>query len=199
MSLTRITAPTSWVVNEAEAKSFWRIRASTAEDRLIRGILQTVESYGENYTKQSFMPQQWRLKLDNIADEIELPRGPLSTVSTAVSLFTYLNSTGGTSTMPSTSYTVDANSNPPRIYLAWDSEWPSNIEAYHDSITIEYWTGYADRDSVPEAIKTWIKVRGGAYFENREALMVGSGNFISELPRSFVDGMLDEYCVIKVT
>lgn len=198
MSLQRITSPTSYAVNVAEAKAFCRIRGSTAEDYLIRGILQAVESYGENLTKRSFMPQQWRLKCDNISDELELPRGPLSSAATAVSLFTYMDSSGGTNSMPSTSYTVDGAAEPPRIYRTYDRSWPSGVISYTNAVSVEYWTGYPSRAGVPEAIKTWIKVRTGAYYENREALMVGTGNFISELPRSYVDGLLDEFCLIKV-
>ena len=52
---------------------------------------------------------------------------------------------------------------------------------------------------MPEEIKTWVKQRAAVYYENRESLMVGSGNFITELPHNYVDGMLDMHAVIKVT
>jgi len=150
--------------------------------------------------KRWVITQHCRLKLAAIpaADLIELPRGPLSSAATAVSNFSYYDSTGGTNAMPATAYAVDADALVPRIYLAYDSEWPSDIRSYHDSINIEYWAGYSCVNDVPEDIKTWIKLRVGAYYENRESLMVGSGNFISELPRSYVDGLLDRHAVIRV-
>ena len=200
MSLIRITEPATYSVNIAEIKEFARIRGSTAEDYLLRAFVKTAESYAENYMKRAIMPQQWRLTLDAIPadDIIELPRPPLSTETTAVSAFTYTDTTGGTQTMPSTCYDMDTASEPPRLYAAYDSVWPSDIRSHKDVITVDYWAGYADKDSVPEGIKTWIKLRCGAYYENREAVMVGAGNFIDELPRSFVDGLLDEFCVITV-
>lgn len=200
MSLLRITDPTSYCVSIADIKEFVRLRGSTAEDYLFRSVLQAAESYAENYMKRAIMPQQWRLTMDAIpaGDIIELPRPPLSTVSTAVAAFTYTDTTGGTQTMPSTAYDTDTASEPARIYAAYDSVWPSDIRSHKDVIKIDYWTGYANRDSVPEGIKTWVKLRAAAYYENREAIMVGSGNFIDELPRSYVDGLLDEFCVIKV-
>ena len=151
--------------------------------------------------KRSIMPQQWRLTLDAIPgdDIIELPRPPLSTVSSAVSAFSYTDTTGGSQTMPSTCYATDTASQPARIYLAYDSVWPSDIRNHKDVITVDYWTGYANKAAVPEPIKTWVKLRCAAYYENREPLMVGRGNFVEELPRAFVDGMLDELVVIKVT
>ena len=48
------------------------------------------------------------------------------------------------------------------------------------------------------SIKQWVKLRVGSMYENRESLMVGSGNFISELPHSYVDGLLDEFVVQSV-
>jgi len=201
MSLSRITDPTSNCVKVVEAKEFLRIRGSTAEDYLFRSFIKISEDYAENYMKRSIMPQQWRLKLDAIPadDVIELPRGPLSTVSTAVSNFSCYDSTNATNAMPTTAYTVDDSDTIPRIYLAYDSYWPTGIRSHRDSINIEYWTGYADAVSVPEDIKTWVKLRVGAYYENREAFMVGSGNFVTELPRSFVDGLLDNHVIMRVT
>lgn len=201
MSLSRITDPTTSCVKVAEAKEFLRIRGTTAEDYLFRSFIKVAEEYAENYMKRSIMPQQWRLKLDAIpyGDEIELPRGPLSTVATAVSNFSYYDSTNATNAMPTTAYTVDADAVNPRIYLTYDSQWPSDIRNHRDSINIEYWTGYANADAVPEEIKTWVKLRVGAYYENRESMMVGSGNFITELPHSYIDGLLDIHTVIKVT
>lgn len=200
MSLIRITEPASYCVSIADIKDFVRLRGSTAEDYLFRSVLQAAESYAENYMKRSIMRQQWRLTLDAIPadDVIELLRPPLSTVTTAVSAFTYTGTTGGTITMPATAYDTDTASEPPRLYLAYDSVWPSDIRGHKDVIKIDYWTGYADKAGVPEGIKTWVKLRAAAYYENREAVMVGTGNFIDELPRSFVDGLLDEYSIITV-
>ena len=201
MSLSRITDPTSACVKVAEAKEFLRIRASTAEDYLFRSFIKVAEDYAENYMKRSIMRQQWQYKLDAIPadDVIELPRGPLATVTSAVSNFSYYDSTNATNAMPTTAYTVDTAVTIPRIYLAYDSYWPTGIRNHRDSINIEYWTGYANADAVPEEIKTWVKLRVGAYYENRESMMVGSGNFITELPRSYIDGLLDIHTVIKVT
>ena len=197
MSIIRITEPTSNCVTVAEAKEFSRIRASTVEDTLIESFLNAAESYAENYMKRSIMLQQWRLRIDSIPvdDTIELPRGPISSVATAVSNFSYYDSTNGTNAMPSTSYTVYPDYIVPRIRKAYDASWPTDIRNHEDSVNIEYWTGYPDKASVPDDIKTWIKLRCASYFENRESVMVGSGNYVNVIPRDFIDGLLDRYVV----
>ncbi len=200
MALFRITDPVCHCILVDEAKEFRRIRGSTAEDPMIKSFIELSEDYAENYMKRSIMPQKWRLTIDSIPDNniIELPRGPLSTETTAVASFSYYNSSNATVTMPSTAYTVDSDRLVPRIYLTYDSEWPSGIRSFKDSIEIEYNTGYKDKNAVPEDIKTWIKLRTAAYMDNREPFTLGSGNFLTELPRSFVDGLLDRHTVITV-
>lgn len=200
MSLIRITDPVCHCITVDEAKEFKRIRASTAEDPMIKSFIELAEDYAENYMRRSIMPQAWRLKLDAIpaGDIIELPRGPLSSSTAAISNFSYYNSTNATATMPSTAYTVDRDSLVPRVYLTYDSQWPTDIRSFKDSINIEYQTGYADKNAVPEDIKTWIKLRTAAYIDTREPIIIGSGNFLTELPRSFIDGLLDRHTIVEV-
>ena len=198
MSIIRITDPVSFAVSLAEVKEFVKLPGSTAEDDLFVSFLKSAESYAENYMKRSIMPQQWRLRIDSVSDNIQLLRGPLSTVSTAVSNFSYYDSTNGTNAMPSTCYTVDTNYEYPRIYRTYDADWPDDIRPSAESVNIEYWTGYKNKDSVPEPIKAWIKLRVASQWQNREAIMIGSGNFLTQLPHNYVDGLLDEFVILQV-
>ena len=177
-----------------------RVSFIPEENGLIDAAIKTAESYAENYCKRAFMKQTWRLTLDAIPadDIIELPRPPLSTPSTANVTFTYIDTTGTSQTMPSTCYTIDAESEPARIYKAYDASWPYDIRNHRDAITIEYSVGTTLTTAVDERLKTWLKYRVGSMYENRESMMVGTGNFIEELPRSFIDGLLDELCIIEV-
>lgn len=200
MSLRLITPATARCVTQDEIEAFLRVTAAVPELNLFTALIKTAERYAENYMKRSLMQQTWRLTLDAIppGGMIELPRPPLITPSTANVTFTYVDSTGGTQTMPSTCYTIDAEAEPARIYQAYDADWPTDIRDHKDVITIEYNVGATSATAVGEPIKTWIKLRVGAVYENREALMVGTGNFVEELPRSYVDGLLDEFCIIEV-
>ena len=176
MSLSRITDPTSACVKVAEAKEFLRIRGSTAEDYLFRSFIKVAEDYAENYMKRSIMRQQWQYKLDAIPadDVIELPRGPLATVTSAVSNFSYYDSTNATNAMPTTAYTVDTAVTIPRIYLAYDSYWPTGIRNHRDSINIEYWTGYANAE--PPSLNCPLERCSSDCCEPFYPVGIGSGN-----------------------
>lgn len=199
-SLRLITAATANCVQSTEALTWVRGSSRLAEFDLIPSMIKTAELYAENHMKRAIMQQTWRLTLDCIPadDIIELPRPPLLTPATANVNFTYIDSTGGTQTMPSTCYSIDAESEPARIYKAYDASWPTDIRNHRDAITIEYNVGATSSTGVDERIKTWMKFRVGSMYENRESVMVGTGNFVEELPRSYIDGLLDELCIIEV-
>lgn len=200
MGLRLITAATAACVKSTEALTWIRGSSRLAEVDLLTAQIKTAERYAENWTKRAIMGQTWRLTMDAIPsdDIIELPRPPLQTPATNNVTFTYTDTTGGSQTMPSTCYTIDAESEPARIYRAYDADWPTDIRSHKDVITIEYNVGVTASSLVDERFKTWMKFRIGAMYENREAAIIGSGNFLTEMPRAYVDGLLDELCVITV-
>ena len=204
MALKRITAPSTQCVTVDEVKDFLRLQGTTSEDYLIQSFIKSAESYAENYMKRSINKQQWELRLDEFPDldekvqDIELPRPPLSTVSSEV-VVSYVKDTtlGDTTSVASTAFTIDYYSEPGIIYPSYDNEWPDPKEI-PNAVRVTYYSGYSTPANVPEAIKHWVKLRVGSMYENRESLMVGIGNFISELPHSYVDGLLDEFVVQSV-
>lgn len=199
MGLRLITPATANCIRSTEALTWTRGTSRLAEDDLFPAMIRTAERYAENYMRRAIMGQTWRLTLDAIPsdDIIDLPRPPLQTPATVNVTFEYIDTTGGTQTMPSTCYDIDAESEPARIYKAYEADWPTDIRNHKDVITIEYNVGVTSVTAVPEPIKSWVKFRIGSMYENREGIMVGTGNFVEELPRSYVDGLLDEFCVIK--
>jgi uncharacterized phiE125 gp8 family phage protein len=210
MALKRITAPSTQCVTVDEVKDFLRLQGTTSEDYLLQSFIKAAESYAENYMKRSISKQQWELRLDEFPDydesykfgeentyEIELPRPPLTTVSSEVEI-KYIDPTAGTTaTVASTAFTIDYNSEPGIVYPSYDNNWPEARDE-RNAVRITYYSGYSNPTYVPEAIKQWVKLRVGAMYENRESLMVGAGNFITELPHSYVDGLLDEFVVQSV-
>ena len=204
MALKRITAPSTQCVTVDEVKDFLRLQGTTSEDYLIQSFIKSAESYAENYMKRSINKQQWELRLDEFPDldekvqDIELPRPPLSTVSSEV-VVSYVKDTtlGDTTSVASTAFTIDYYSEPGIIYPSYDNEWPDPKEI-PNAVRVTYYSGYSTPANVPETIKHWVKLRVGSMYENRESLMVGTGNFISELPHSYVDGLLDEFVVQSV-
>lgn len=201
MSLKRITNPTTQSISVLECKEFLRIQGSTVEDVLIAGFIKAAENYCENYTKRSLCRQQWELRLDDfngIDDPIELPRPPLSTASSDV-VVNYVEDTtaGNTTQVASTLLDVDYYSEPGRIYPSYDNEWPDNVRDVRNAVRITYYSGYSSTAIIPNDIKHWLLLRVGAMYEHREALMAGNfANQTVELPRNFVDGLLDPYVIM---
>lgn len=203
MSLKRITGPSTQCVTLAEVRAFLRID-TTSDDYMLTAFIQSAESYAENYMKRSINKQRWELRLDEFpgddeaSADIELPRPPLTTVTSEV-VISYVKDTtaGDTTSLASTVYTVDYYSEPGIIYPAYDNEWPTPRDE-KNAVRITYYSGYSTPANVPEPIKQWVKLRVGSMYENRESLMVGTGNFVSELPHSYVDGLLDEFTVQSV-
>ena len=83
---------------------------------------------------------------------------------------------------------MDPYSKPGEIYLSYGQSWP-DIYPVRNAITIEYETGVTDGDSLPDDYRTWLYMRTGSLYENRESI-TNQGDPM-ELPRDFVDGMLD--------
>lgn len=196
-SVRRVTAPTTYCVSVDEARAFMRVQ-STVDNYLIESLIKSAEGYAENYTRSAICRQQWQVKLDSFDGhdgDIILPRPPLSTVSTEC-VITYIEDTtaGNTTTISATAITVDSDSKPGRVYPSYDNEWPEPRDQ-RNAVTVTYYCGYSTPNLVPDAIKSWVKVRVASMYENREGIMVGSGNFLTELPHSYVDGLLDEFVV----
>lgn len=200
MPLKRITEPTTQCVTVEDVKEFLRI-GSTSEDLLLLSFIKSAERYYENYTKRALMWQQWELRQDSFEGhdgDIELPRPPLSTASSNVVL-SYVEDTtsGNTTTINATAITVDYYSAPAVVYPSYDNEWP-DPRTERNAVRVTYYCGYRTPNDVPDTIKQWVSLRVGAMYEHRESLMVGTGNFITELPYSYVDGLLDEFVVQSV-
>lgn len=203
MPLKRITEPTARCLTVAECKDFLRIQGTTAEDVLIEGFIKAAENYCENYTKRALRRQQWELRLDDfngIDDPIELPRPPLSTASTDL-VVSYVEDTtaGNTTSVASTLIDIDYYSEPARIFPSYDNEWPDDVRDERNAVRITYYSGYSNTAVMPQDIKHWLLLRVGAMYEHRESLMAGNwANQTVELPRNFVDGLLDPYVIMDV-
>lgn len=200
MPIKILTAATGICVSVDDVKAHLRIE-TTKEDYLLEAYVKAAQTYAENYCKRSFMPKTYVMKLNEFPASgiIEMPFPPLSTNSTDVAI-TYINTTGGSTTLSSTYYSVDYYSSPGKVVLNKDLSWPETYGHYQD-VTVQYKAGYPlDANStggtVPDPIKQWILMRIGQMYEHREPVNVGQG--FNELQRTFVDGLLDEFVVIEV-
>ena len=120
----------------------------------------------EAYQNRAFITQTVKLTLDEFPKVFVVPSPPLQSVSS----ITYIDTEGSTQTWSSDSYSVDTWSEPGRIVPAHGESYPS-IRGDINSVAVIYIAGYGDvASSVPERVKSAIKLLGHHLYENREAV-----------------------------
>lgn len=192
MALRLITDATIELVTLPEMKSHMRLSTvGNQEDAQLTGFITAARKAAERITHRSFQQQIWRLTLDRFPDIINVPRPPISTTAGDVTI-KYLDPTSGDSTtLPSTAYTIDAESEPARIYPSYNNRWPSH-RGVPAAITIDYTAGELS-SVIKEDIKTYVKVKAAYMYEHREA-----EENVELFNSTFFDGMLDDYVFIEV-
>ena len=192
MALLRTVDATTEPLTTAEAKTHLRVTIS-ADDAYIDALVKACRQTAEKELRRSLITQTWERTLDAFPTtanaEIRLDMPPVI----AITSVKYLESVAGTLlTLNATSYTLDSKSEPGWLVPAYGYVWPDTY-ATINAVTVTYTAGYgAAAADVPQAIKQWILVHVGHYYENREATMPG----VSITPLPFVGGLLDGYRVV---
>ena len=170
MAISLVTAATTEPVTIQDLKDQLRIDENT-EDTYLGGLLKAATRYVERVSDRQLINATWRLSLDEFPCwEIRVPKPPLSSVSS----ITYVNSTGGNTTVASSDYTADTYSEPGLITPVFNATWPSP-RYQNNAVTVTYVAGYgASQGSVPDTYKHAIKMLAGHWYENRESVLIGS-------------------------
>lgn len=169
------TAPAAEPISIAEAKAHLKIRGSdTTQDGYIENtLIPTARKVAEDFQHRAYITQTWDLYLDAFpaCGVIELPRPPLQSVTSII----YTLEDGSTATFSSSSYVVDAVSEPGRILLKEGEAWPSDVLQVGPSIKVRFVAGYGSAgSSVPAEILRGIYLLIGHYMENREIMLTGT-------------------------
>ena len=165
MSLT--TGPTAEPITNAEAKDHLRVDAAT-EDNLIETLITVAREQFELETGRVLMTQTWEQLFDYFPAEITLLRFPVQSITS----IKYLDTDGTEQTLATTEYVVDIKSEPTRIVEEFGKDWPVTRDTVN-AVTVTFVAGYVDAASVPESIKSAIKLLLSHLFENREAVVFG--------------------------
>jgi uncharacterized phiE125 gp8 family phage protein len=171
------TAPTVEPVTVNEARDFLRIDFDD-DEVLVGALITAAREYVEGYTERALVNQTWTVKMDDFWGDcvLELPYPPLSSVTS----ITYVDTDGASQTVATATYTVDTDSEPGRIYLAYGKTWPT-ARSERNAVTITFVAGYgAAASAVPDRAKTAIKMLVGDMYENRETVLTGT--IVAEIP-----------------
>jgi uncharacterized phiE125 gp8 family phage protein len=183
MSLKIIAAPTTEPITTAEAKAHLHVNGSD-DDAYIAALIVSAREGAEHLTGRALMTQTLELAIDGFDGAIKLPRPPLATITSVK----YLDQSGVLQTMAEASYLLDSHSEPAVLEPAYDTQWPAT-RCQKNAVLVRYQAGYASAALVPQMIKSWMLLRIGMLYENREAVAVGAP--IVEVPH--IDRLLDPY------
>ena len=174
MNYKIITPITNEPIALVEAKLHIRVSMDdTAEDSLIEGFITAAREYVENYARRALALQTVEAYLPKFpcSDRIELPRPPLQNVLSV----SYKNSAGIETTMTANvDYLVDTENGAGVVVLPYGKNWPSYTPYPVNSVKIRYIAGYTYSNLIPKSIKQAMFLLIGHWYENREAVVIGS-------------------------
>jgi len=178
MIAKQTVAPTAEPVTLTEAKTHLRVDV-TDDDVLITSLITSARQYVEQIARRALVTQTWRLSMQEFpaSGVIILPKPPLQSVTS----ITYTDINGTTSTVDSSIYTVDTDSEPGRVVLKYGESWPSASLANTNPVQVTFVAGYGGQGAVPEYWKQAILLLVGHWYENREAIVV-TGAIPKEMP-----------------
>lgn len=157
----------------------------TIDDADITSHIISARHQAENYMERSIITQTREIALDGFPDEIELPYGPIQSVTS----IKYIDLNGDEQTLSSDVYTLDDYSFRPWVLLTAGNAWPATYTAAN-VVKVRYLAGWGDAGSdVPEDIKTAMLIAIGHWI--RFQAQAESG-ILTRLPRQFFD-LLDRH------
>lgn len=207
MPLQLVSAPAGEPITLLEAKQHLRVDVDD-DDALIGSLITAARQAAETRTGRQLMTARWKLVLDGFPGSLvnhvpsdasfSLPGHAIlldkCPVQSLVSI-EYLDMNGSPQVMPPGDYVLDAACEPARLTPVFGKTWPPTLPQI-GSVIVTFDAGYGAGSSVPEGIKSWIKLRVGSLYGHREEIAVLTRGRIDSL--SFVDGLLDGYRVSVV-
>lgn len=155
----------------------WGSPEATEHDDWLEMIgIPGARSWCEAYLGQTIAQQSIELTTDSFpsTDYIDLPFGPVLEIEEV----TYIDGAGDVQIMYAQEYTLDAYSEPHRLYLSYGFEWPEDVREVRNSVKVRYIAGYTtDGDSpndYPLNYRTRVAILLllGHLFKNREETTV---------------------------
>jgi uncharacterized phiE125 gp8 family phage protein len=185
MALRLHTPASALPISLAEAKNHLRVDVAD-DDTLIAALIGAATQSAEHIMGRAVMPQKWQLSLDGFETSINLAMPQV----VAVDSVKYMNTAGVLTTLPASVYQLANGSDYlATLVQAYGQVWPAT-RVQPEAVQIIFSSGYADAASVPELIKSWIKLCLGALYSNRE-LETDKQTY----SLGFADRLLDRYRV----
>lgn len=187
-ALSLVTPPVGEPITLSGAKAHLRIDGTDDDDLVTSLITAACRAFDgrDAWFGRALITQTWDLFLDDLPygsgslessyaqPEICVPLPPLQSVTS----ITYVDLTGSPQVLDPSEYTVDAKSEPGRIFPAYGKSWPV-ARCAPNAVTVRFVAGYGAASAVPEDIKLWLKQAVAYFFENRGATSLPQAFFWS--------------------
>lgn len=156
--------PAAEPVTTAEVKTYLRIDGDDFGQ--LEGLIKSAREAAEKFQERAFIHQTWDLVLDKFPTmPLKIPRPPLVSVESVK----YIDYKGVERTWDSENYVVDVDSEPGRIALAYNVDWPSVELRSIGGVRIRFTAGYGvDGTVVPDSVKDAIVLYVGHRLDHPE-------------------------------
>lgn len=165
--ITETSVSSTEPLTTAQAKSHLRVDISD-DDTLIGNLITAAREWCERYCQQSFVQHTYRADLPGFYDTVELPMGPVQSVSGITYWDT--SSPSAQQTLSTAVYAINNDVVRRNAGQSWESVYPRV-----DAVQITYTTGWKDTSSpqgtgasLPWAVKQAMLLLIGDAYENRE-------------------------------
>jgi uncharacterized phiE125 gp8 family phage protein len=181
VGLTLITPPDGEPLTVDDVKVHLKV-PFTDEDGLIAGLISAARERAEAVTGRQLKTATWQLGQDRTPCEaLILPKPPLQEVE----FVKYISLDNVLTVWSSANYEVDAPAGPfagfGRLQPTPLTSWPSVYDGKFNALQVRFVAGYGDEDEdVPSAIRQAMLLMVGAWYRNREDVIVGSS--VNALP-----------------
>ncbi len=160
----------------AEAKAYARVDIND-DDLLISTLIDGAVEQAEAFCRRELIGRTYDWSLDEFPDSSDdalcFPRHPLLSVTSV----TYFDADDALQTFAAADYTVDTGQIPGRLYLKPDKDWPGTKDK-RKAVIIRFST---DPGTVPINLKVGVLMLIAHWYENREAVVIGSGTNVLPL------------------
>lgn len=202
-----VTETTREPLTMEEIKSHLRIPlGNQTEDVYLKSLRKATRRYTEEFLGRALMKQTRRVVYDSWStnDYLYLPYPPAIAMTTSPddsgssgTAICYKAATDGSWTqVSSTVYAIDTVSEPGRVVLDYNSDWPTVTLHNQNPIRIHYTCGYSTAPSgIPDDIRLAMLMTLAHWYENREVVVVGYGGLSNLVVSKTVSALLQDHRV----
>lgn len=179
--IKQTVAPTSTPITLTEAKAHSYVTIA-ADDTLITAMINTATIQTENYTGLQIIDATYVQTLDTWENTIKLLRNPVKSITS----IKYFDEDNVLQTLTATDFILDDFILPNRLIKDVDASLPT-LKNKPNAVEITFVAGF---ETIPEPLRSYIKMEVATLYENREVFNVMKQN---ALPSRYSIRLLDNY------